>query len=113
MKAAARAVAILGAVAVGWLLFGAGPKDVTLVYDVSAVPQARAVEVEVVRANGDVLRRAELRIPAGESRVEHKLKLPEGDYVLRGRVDAPAGPRPFRKPLEVREAGTIVLALGG
>jgi hypothetical protein len=110
VKLAARAVAILGVVAVAWLLLGGGPKDVTVVYDVSSIPDARALEVEVARG-GEVLRRSEFRL-AGRGRVEQRLELPEGDYVLRGRIEAPGGPVPFERPLEVREAGTVVLALG-
>jgi hypothetical protein len=112
VRQAARAVAILGALAVGWLLLGRAPKDVTLVYDLSAVPDARALEVDVVRG-GEVLRHAEFRVAGRGAPVEHKVKLPEGDYLLRGRIEAPAGARPFERPLEVHEAGTIVLPLGG
>ncbi len=111
MRLAARLVAVLGVVAVAWLLLGGGPKDVTVVYDVSSVPGARALEVEVARG-GEVLRRAEFRLSGRDVRVEHRLRLPEGDYVLRGRIEAPGGPVPFERPLEVREAGTVVLALG-
>jgi hypothetical protein len=111
VKLAARAVAILGVVAVAWLLLGRGPKDVTLVYDVSSVPDARALEVEVVRG-AEVLRRSEFGLAGRGGRVEHRLRLPAGEYVLRGRIEAPGGPVPFEKPLEVREAGTVVLALG-
>jgi hypothetical protein len=111
VRLAARAVAVAGVVAVAWLLLGRGPRDVTLVYDVSAVPDARALEIEVARG-GDVLRRSEFRLGGRGGRVEHRLKLPEGEYVLRGRIEAPGGPVPFERPLEVREAGTIVLALG-
>ncbi len=111
MKLAARLIGILGAVAVASLLLGRGSKDVTVVYDVSAVPGARTLEVEVVRA-GDVLRRAEFRLAARQGRVEHALKLPEGEYVLRGRIDGPAGATPFEKPLAVRDSETVVLALG-
>ncbi len=111
MKLAARVVAIAGAVAVAWLLFGRAPKDVTLVYDVSSVPDARSLEVEVFRG-GEALRRAEFRLAGRGGRVEQTLKLPEGDYVLRGRIDAAGGATPFERPLEVREAGTIVLSLG-
>ncbi len=111
MRLAARVVAIAGAVAVAWLLFGRAPKDVTVVYDVSAVPEARTLEVELFRG-GETLRRAEFRLAGRGGRVEQKLRLPEGDYVLRGRIDAPAGATAFERPLEVREAGTIVLPLG-
>lgn len=111
MKLAARAVAILGAAAVAWLLLGRGPKDVTVVYDVSSIPDARALEVEVARG-AEVLRRSEFRLAGRDPRVEHRLRLPEGDYVLRGRIEAPGGSVPFERPLEVREAGTVVLALG-
>ncbi len=110
MRLAARALAIAGVIAVAWLLFGRAPKDVTVVYDVSAVPDARTLDVELFRG-GEALRRAEFRL-AGRGRVEQKLRLPEGEYVLRGRIDAPGGATPFEKPLEVREAGTIVLPLG-
>ncbi len=112
MRQAARVVAILGAVAVAWLLIGRTPKEVTLVYDLSAAPDAQVLEVEVVRG-ADVLRRAEFRLAGRGGRVEHTMKLREGEYLLRGRIDTPSGPRPFQRPLEVREAGTIVLPLGG
>jgi hypothetical protein len=112
VKIAARLVAILGAVAVASLLFGRAPKDVTVVYDVSGVPAARALEVDVVRG-AEVLRHAEFRLAASDhGRVKHELRLQEGEYLLRGRIDAPAGPTPFERPLEVHDSETIVLALG-
>ncbi len=111
MKVAARVVGILGAVAVAWVLFSRGPKDVVLVYDVAGVPRAEALEVEVVRG-GEVLRRAEFRLAGRGGRVEHEVKLPEGDYVVRGRIVGPGGATSFERPVEVREAGTIVLPLG-
>ncbi len=112
MRLAARVVGVLGAVAVAWMLLGGGPKEVTLVYDVSAVPRARALEVDVLRG-GEVLRHSEFRLaPSDHGRASHALKLPEGDYLLRGRIEAPGGPTPFEKPVEVRESGTIVLPLG-
>ncbi len=112
MKVAARAVGILGAVAVAWLLLGRGPKDVTLVYDVSSVPDARAVEIEVVRG-GEVLRRSEFHLwPSDHGRVVHRVKLPKGAYVLRGRIEGRSGATTFEKPLDVEEEGTIVLPLG-
>jgi hypothetical protein len=112
VKVAARLVGIAGAVALAWLLVGGGPKDLTLVYDVSSVPGARAVELEVVR-DGKVLRRAEFRLaPSDHGRVAHKLELPKGAYLLRGRIEGPDGATPFERPLDVEEAGTIVLPLG-
>lgn len=111
MKLAARLVAVLGAVAVAWLLFGHAPKDVTLVYDVASVPEARSLEVEVVRGS-EVLRRAEFRLAPGEQRATHEVKLPEGEYLLRGRIVGARGATPFERPVEVHEAGTIVLPLG-
>ncbi len=113
MKVAARLVAILGAAAVAWLLLGRGARDVTLVYDVSGVPGARALEVEVVRGT-EVLRRAEFRLAASDrGRVRHEVRLPEGEYLLRFRVEGPGGPTRLERPLEVRGSETIVLALGG
>ncbi len=112
MKVAARLVGILGAVAVAWMLVGRGPKDVTLVYDVSSVPDARALEVEVTRGP-EVLRRTEFHLAPGDrGRVAHPLKLPKGAYVLRGRIEAPSGASRFERPLDVEDSGTIVLPLG-
>jgi hypothetical protein len=109
LKRIARLVAVVGAVALGWLLLGRGPKDVVLVYDLG-VRDATALEV-ALRRGGEVVRRAELR-PDREGRVRHALRLPEGEYVLAWRVATPAGPRQGERPLDVRESGTIVLPIG-
>ena len=109
MRRLARLVAVVGAVAVGWLLLGRGPKDVVLVYDVGA-RDATALEV-ALRRGGDVVRRAEFRTDRSGP-IRHALRLPEGDYVLAWRVATPAGPREGERPLEVRESGTIVLPIG-
>lgn len=111
MKLLARLLGIAGAALVAWTLLGDGPKDVVVVYDLAELPDARALEVEVVR-DGRVLRRAEFRLAAGERRVTQALKLSEGEYLLRGRVERSPGPTPWERPLEVREDGTVVLALG-
>jgi hypothetical protein len=111
VKLLARVVGIAGAVAVAWMLLGGGPRDVVVVYDVSAVPDASALEVDVVRG-GEVLRRAEFRLAGREGRVSQALRLPDGAYVLRGRIDRPGGATPWERPLEVHEGGTVVLALG-
>lgn len=110
MRALARLVALLGAVGVAWILFGQGPKDVVLVYDVSAAPGATSLEVEL-RRGPELVRRAEFRV-AGTERVRHELKLPAGEYEIAWRVSSPDGERHGRRPLEVREDGTIVLPLG-
>jgi hypothetical protein len=111
VKLLARVVAIAGVASVAWMLLGGGPRDVVLVYDVSAVPGARALDVEVVRG-GEILRRAEFRLGGRDGRVTHALRLPDGDYVVRGRIEAPGGATSFERRIEVHEAGTIVLALG-
>jgi len=111
VKVLARVVGLAGAAAVAWMLLGGGPRDVTVVYDLAAVPDARTLEVEVVRG-GEVLRHSEFRLAGREGRVTHALKLPEGEYVLRGRIEGPGGATPFERPLEVREAGTVVLPVG-
>jgi hypothetical protein len=98
----------VGALAVGWLLFGRGSKDVVLVYDVG--PDATALEV-ALRRGGEVVRRAEFRRHDKEP-LRHALRLPEGDYQLGWRVVTPAGAREGERALEVRESGTIVLSIG-
>jgi hypothetical protein len=109
VKRLARLVALVGALAVGWLLFGRGTKDVVLVYDVA--PDATAVEV-ALRRDGEIVRRAEFRRHGAEP-IRHALRLPEGDYLLDWRVVTPAGARAGERALEVRESGTMVLAIGG
>jgi hypothetical protein len=111
-KAAARAVAIVGAVVVGAVLWRASPHEVRLVYDVARVPGATSVEVTLSR-DGTPYRRAELAVPAGRDRtVRHDVSLPDGAYHLDFRVAAPAGPISGSRDLEVHEGGTIVLPLG-
>ncbi len=109
MKLLARFLAVAGAVAVGWLLFGQGPKEVVLVYDL-APRDATALEVEL-RQGGEVVRRARFKAD-GAGPIRHALRLSEGDYALAWRVATPAGPREGERPLEVHEEGTIVLPLG-
>lgn len=111
-RGAARLVAILGAVLVGGLLWRAAPHDVTLVYDVSRVPGATAVEVTLSR-DGATYRRAELAVAGGGAgQARHDVSLPDGAYRLDFQVATPAGKVSGSRDLEVREAGTIVLPLG-
>lgn len=110
MRALARAVALAGALGGGFFLLSDGPKDVVLVYDVSAAPGATALEVEV-RRGGELARRAEFRLAPEERQVSHPLRLPAGEYALAWRVASPAGGRQGERPLEIREAGTVVLPL--
>lgn len=111
MKPLLRLLLLVGAIGVGALLFRAAPRDVELVYDVRAFPGATGVEVEVRRA-GELMRRAELRLAPGEGLVHHPVRLPDGAYTLEIRVAAPGGSVRLERPLEVREAGTVVLPLG-
>jgi hypothetical protein len=111
VKRLLRLMVLLGAIGVGAFLFRAAPRDVELVYDVRGIPGATGLEVEV-RRGGALLRRAELRVPAGEALVHHPVRLPDGAYRLDIRVEAPAGAVAIERPLEVREAGTVVLPLG-
>jgi hypothetical protein len=110
LRAAARLVAVLGAVGVGWLLLGARPHDVVLVYDLSRDPGASALEVEI-RRRGEVVRRARLRVVAGEQ-ARHPVRLRDGTYALAWRVERAAGPRAGERELVVEGEGTIVLPLG-
>jgi hypothetical protein len=110
VKPLARLIALGGAVAIGLLVFRAAPRQVELVYDVSRSPGAASVEVELRRA-GELVRRAELAVPAS-GQVHHRLELPDGAYELAWQVSGAAGSVSGVKPIEVHEAGTIVLALG-
>ncbi len=113
MRLAARAVGLLGAAGIAYLLFSGAPKEVVLVYELPGTPRGGVLEVEL-RRGAEVLRRAEYRLPPGEGReVRQALRLPAGDYTLAWRIAAPEGERHGERPIEVREAGTIVLALAG
>lgn len=107
MKALARVVLLLGAVGVGALLLRASPREVTLVYGLPPGEAPARLEVDI-RRGGDLVRRAEIRVPGGARDVRHPLRLPDGDY----RVVVRAGSAVFERDVTVTEAGTIVLPLG-
>lgn len=111
MRRAARLLAVAGAVAVGWLLFGEGPRDVVLVYDLAGAPAASALEVRL-RRGGQEVRRAEFRLHEPAGPIRHEVRLPDGDYALGWRLLTPAGPREGERAIAIREDGTIVLAIG-
>jgi hypothetical protein len=108
VRAAARLVAVVGAVSVGYFLFRAHPHEVTLVYDLAAAPDATALEV-VIRRQGELVRRAEFGAPPRQ--VRHRVRLPEGTYQLSFRVATSRGPLRLERSVDVTEEGTIVLPL--
>lgn len=110
MKRTARLIALAGAALVGWFLLGARPHDVLLVYDVSAVPEATAVEVDLVR-DGGLVRHARILLRRGEQ-ARHPVRLREGTYALAWRLDLPAGRLSGERTVEVAGDQTIVLPLG-
>jgi len=107
VKALARVALILGAVGVGALLFGAAPREVTLVYGLPPGAEVSSLSVEIRRGD-EVLRRAEIHVPGGAREVNHPVRLPDGEYRVVVRADAAA----FERDVTVSEAGTIVLPLG-
>ncbi len=109
MKRLARLVLLAGGIAIGFFIFGANPRDVTLVYALHA--PARSVEVEIFR-DGKSLRLDEFRFPAPQKQATQKVKLPPGDYRLRLWVvpaDGPAGP--LERSVSITEIETIVVPL--
>lgn len=111
MRLGLRALALLGAVGVAWILFSGAPREVTLVYQLPATPRGGVLELELRRAS-EVARRAEFRLPPGEGHeVRHAVRLPTGAYTLAWRLGTPEGDQRGERPLEISEAGAIVLAL--
>ncbi|HYS81822.1 MAG TPA: hypothetical protein VEM76_14010 [Anaeromyxobacteraceae bacterium] len=109
MKLAARLLLLAGGLGIALLFFRAGPREVTLVY---GVPDDRVRAVEVVIAHGgEVLRRAELRV-AGDRTPSHRVRLPDGDYLLRIELLGEGPPRHLEKSITVAESGTLVIPLG-
>ncbi|HET9596054.1 MAG TPA: hypothetical protein VFP65_10755 [Anaeromyxobacteraceae bacterium] len=110
MRSGARLFLLLGAIAIGFWLFRSAPRDVTLVY-AGAAP-ATALEVTIAR-RGDVVRHAELRFASGApAQVEHRVRLPEGEYTLHLRLSGGGAPREVERPLTVAEDGPVVLNVG-
>lgn len=110
MRLLARAVLVIGTVAVGFHLFSAAPRDVVLVYDLPAPGGTSSLlQVELLRG-GDLLRRSELSIPPGAGQVRHPVRLPDGEYVLHWRLSGTGAAR-GEATVEVHEDATIVLAL--
>jgi hypothetical protein len=110
VKRAARLVALIGAAGFGWFLLGARPHDVVLVYDVSAAPDATAVEVDL-RFAGALVRHARILLRSGEQ-ARHPVRLRDGSYELAWRLERPTGPVTGERTLEVNADQTIVLPLG-
>lgn len=110
MKPIARLVAVLGAVGIGMFLFRSAPRDVRLVYDVSGVPGARDLRVDLRRGD-ELVRHAEFRVGHGELQPQHAVRLPDGDYTLQIAVDARGRNLRVTRPLEVRESETVVVPI--
>lgn len=111
MRLGLRAVALLGAAGVAWVLFSGAPREVVLVYHLPATPRGGVLELELRRAP-EVVRRAEFRLPPGEGHeVRHAVRVPTGAYMLAWRLGTPEGDQKGERPLEIAESGTIVLAL--
>jgi hypothetical protein len=110
VKAAARWIVLLGIVGLGWYLFQAGQRSVVLVYDVAAVPDATALEVDL-RSDAHVLRHARIVVHRGEQ-IRHAMRLRDGSYVVAWRLERPGVALTGERALEVQEDGTIVLPLG-
>ncbi len=108
MRFAARLVAILGAVAVGWLLFHASPRDVVLVYDLQGLAGVRSLEV-VIRKDREVMRRATFPSPAPQ--IRHAVRLTDGAYRVDYRLDGQSGPIEGERDITVAGSQTIVLPL--
>ncbi|HEX9401047.1 MAG TPA: hypothetical protein VF912_13135 [Anaeromyxobacter sp.] len=109
MRKAARLLALVGAIGVGWLLFGARAHDVVLVYDVSGSPGATALDVEL-RSGGALVRRARIAVRPGEQ-VRHPVRLRDGAYALAWRLERPGGTASGDKDLTISGEQTIVLPL--
>lgn len=107
----ARLVFLAGAVGIGLFLFRAAPHDVTLVYGLDGAP-VTSLDVDVARGE-ETLRHAEFRFAAGAPpAITHRVRLTDGDYVVRVTVVSGAAARKVERPIHVTESGTIVIPLG-
>jgi hypothetical protein len=79
------------------------------VYDLGALPEATALEIEL-RQRGELVRRARLRLAAGEQ-ARHPVRLRDGSYALAWRAEGPSGGVRGERELVVTGEQTIVLSL--
>ena len=111
MRPAARLLFLAGAVAIGLFLVRAAPREVTLVYEVSG-SGSRALEVDIEKA-GVAVRRAEFRVAEGaRAQVSHRVRLTDGDYVVRATLASHGSTRHVDRTIHVSESGPIVIPLG-
>jgi hypothetical protein len=110
VKQATRLLFLAGAAGIALLLVRASPREVTLVYDGQG-PGVRSLEVDIGKA-GVAVRRAELRVPPGSAwQVSHRVRLTDGEYLLRLTLNADGVARQIEKPITVSESGTIVVPI--
>ena len=102
---------VVGALGVGWYLFRAAPRDVTLVYGVRPPGAPAALEVEIRRGE-ELVRRSELAVPAAGGEVRHPVRLKDGAYALTWRLAAGSTAWTGRQALDVSEDATVVLSVG-
>jgi hypothetical protein len=103
-------ILLVGLAAVGVFFLRGMPREVTLVYGLDDFPAVRGLEVDL-RREGEVLRHAEFRFPAGApAQVRHEVRLPDGVYEVLVRVSR-EGSRAGRAllPLAISESGPVVL----
>lgn len=108
MRTAARLVAVLGAAALGLLLFRSSPRRVVLVYDLTGSSGARSLDI-VIRKEGKVVRRATFPSPGGQ--VRHAVRLTDGSYRVDYRLEGASGSLEGRRDIAVSGDQTIVLPL--
>lgn len=112
MSGPLRLLLLVGFAALGLFFLQRMPRNVTLVYALDDATSVRSVEVEV-RRQGETLRHAEYRFPAGApAQVRHEVRLPDGSYDVLLWISR-EGAKPFRsvRPVVVSESGPIVLSI--
>jgi hypothetical protein len=111
VKQVARLLFLGGAIGIGLFLMRAVPRDVTFVYDVQ-VPGARSLAVDIEKG-GALVRRAEFRLAdGGPAQVSHRVRLPDGAYLLRLSVAAGGRTQQLDRAITISEGGTIVVPVG-
>jgi hypothetical protein len=107
----ARLLLVVGAVGVGAFLFRASPRDVVVAYGVRAPGAPAILEVELRRGQ-EVLRRAELAVPAGGGEIRHPVRLQDGDYLLVWRLSGGSAAWRGDQRLSVDEDATVAVPVG-
>jgi hypothetical protein len=116
VKLLARLLVLFGAVGIALYFQRSAAREIVLVYDLGGVRDATQLEVRIERGK-EVVRRAEFPIEATSSdarlqQIQEKVRLPDGDYLIRVDLQRPGAVVHTDRNITVTESQTIMVPVG-